>query len=387
MLKMIYYYNNLQTRREDGGLVGIYTGIAEPDAYFFADYIIWPNGAIFNIRTGQYLNTHVIGDGYLSVTLINHFPDHTVKKDVLLHRLVAINFIEKTAEDYYYDRNQVNHISGDKTDCSVENLEFANAKENVRHSIHTGLSHIKSYYDVKSDIIEDFRNGMSVKDVYEKYKHTGIKRATLYNYRIEAIGYVYNKYIEAREEYMDKNIESADENMIYSELVDTDFDVTDNTVKHITKRMGYKSDRIDMTKYYPKINQMLSDGLTPIEIANTLGLKRDSVRKYANRHLGIGFKKDNSEIKAEIKEKLANGISVSDIMKEYGNKVGKSTVEEWRRQIFGVKTDRFISEEIKDALIKDIQSGLPNSELYTKYSDKISPRTIRKYCSKYRKDV
>lgn len=56
-------------------------------------------------------------------------------KSFRVHRLVAIHFVEGRTED----RNQVNHIDGDKSNNRADNLEWATAEENTRHAYETGL--------------------------------------------------------------------------------------------------------------------------------------------------------------------------------------------------------------------------------------------------------
>lgn len=68
--------------------------------------------------------------GYVTVTLCNR----GVHKNKSIHTLVARTFIDNPK-----NLPQVNHIDGDKTNNTVENLEWVTAKENMRHAVQNGL--------------------------------------------------------------------------------------------------------------------------------------------------------------------------------------------------------------------------------------------------------
>jgi uncharacterized protein YerC len=66
-------------------------------------------------------------------SLIDLCKDGKVKKH-LVHRLVAVAFL-----DNIDNKEQVNHINGNKEDNRVENLEWNTRSENQIHSIRLGL--------------------------------------------------------------------------------------------------------------------------------------------------------------------------------------------------------------------------------------------------------
>lgn len=68
--------------------------------------------------------------GYMFVSLTKDGK----QKQHRIHRLVAQAFIPNPQH-----KEQVNHIDGDKTHNTVWNLEWCTCKENINHSIKTGL--------------------------------------------------------------------------------------------------------------------------------------------------------------------------------------------------------------------------------------------------------
>jgi hypothetical protein len=70
-------------------------------------------------------NGSLLSNGYLKTVLTNN----VIKKQFLVHRLVALNFIENPLK-----KKVVNHINGIKTDNRVENLEWCTYFENTKHA-------------------------------------------------------------------------------------------------------------------------------------------------------------------------------------------------------------------------------------------------------------
>ena len=96
---------------------------------------------IGNVRSLSYLGhpgkIHIIKqqhtyDGYCRVPLMRDGKKHCVTT----HILVAKTFIPNP-----YNKQQVNHKDGNKNNNCVDNLEWVTPKENIEHSIKTGLRH------------------------------------------------------------------------------------------------------------------------------------------------------------------------------------------------------------------------------------------------------
>lgn len=86
-------------------------------------YRVSNKGQVFNTKLCRNLALISDTDGYLVVRL------NQPRKLVKVHRLVAKAFISNP-----YNKPQVNHLDGIKTNNCIENLEWCTAQENISHA-------------------------------------------------------------------------------------------------------------------------------------------------------------------------------------------------------------------------------------------------------------
>lgn len=95
------------------------------------NYSIDQKGNIYSNTSHKYMSQRINEDGYKLVSLT---VDMNTTKIFRVHRLVAETFIPNPD-----NKPEVNHIDGDKTNNTVENLEWVTSKENKEHGWETGL--------------------------------------------------------------------------------------------------------------------------------------------------------------------------------------------------------------------------------------------------------
>lgn len=88
----------------------------------FTGYQISNMGRIWSCKTNRLLNPYHNNRGYL---MINIKADDGERKHVLVHRLVALHFIDNPK-----GKPEVNHINHIRDDNRVENLEWVTKSEN-----------------------------------------------------------------------------------------------------------------------------------------------------------------------------------------------------------------------------------------------------------------
>lgn len=98
----------------------------------FPSYEINSLGIIRNRKTGKIKSQYLANGGYYFVTL---HKDNEGGKPRRVHRLIAEAFIPNPE-----GKPCINHINGNRSDYSIENLEWCNHQENMEHAFATGLA-------------------------------------------------------------------------------------------------------------------------------------------------------------------------------------------------------------------------------------------------------
>lgn len=99
------------------------------------------------------LKTKVNRNGYVEVALSKEGKTKTF----LLHRLIAIHFIENSKK-----LPCVNHKNGIKSDNRIENLEWCSASENTRHAYENNLGNFREYVNAGIEAMNKHTQYISV---------------------------------------------------------------------------------------------------------------------------------------------------------------------------------------------------------------------------------
>jgi hypothetical protein len=127
-------------------------------ARFEEKYEITSGGLIWNKQKEKWQNQTQNPNGYMKVQL-NFMGE---KKQLLVHRLVALHFIPNP-----YEHPLVNHIDGDKSNNNCQNLEWIDESGNAQHALKTGLRKGFVSLEVRRELLHRVLKGEQVKDIWE----------------------------------------------------------------------------------------------------------------------------------------------------------------------------------------------------------------------------
>ena len=97
----------------------------------FENYLITLDGKVFSLYTMKFLKSKVTNAGYHQIQLFSGKGNY---KYFSVHRLVAEAYIQNTE-----NKEQVNHMDGNKLNNLMCNLEWMTRSENQQHCSDTGL--------------------------------------------------------------------------------------------------------------------------------------------------------------------------------------------------------------------------------------------------------
>lgn len=92
----------------------------------YSNYRIYPDGRIYSEFINRFITPTFDSKKYLQVTLVNDLGE---RKTIKLHRLIASAFLPNLDE-----KREINHKDFDKTNNSVENLEWCDRSYNVQYN-------------------------------------------------------------------------------------------------------------------------------------------------------------------------------------------------------------------------------------------------------------
>jgi hypothetical protein len=124
----------------------------------FSNYYITPDAELYSTarRSLRKMKPHYDEKvRYYRVHLVN---DDGVGKSLLLHRLVALTYLEKPEGDY-----EVNHIDGDKLNNCLTNLEWVTRSENLKHAYSLNLMTVEGTANPRCILTEE-----QVVEIYSK---------------------------------------------------------------------------------------------------------------------------------------------------------------------------------------------------------------------------
>lgn len=134
----------------------------------YPNYQVSDLGSVRNKLTGKLLRPEN-NRGYLRVVLCK---DGKPKK-FFIHRLVATVFIDNP-----YNKKEVNHINGCKTDNCVDNLEWNTSSENMIHSYRVLKN--KSFGGVPKQPVRCIETGQVFESQSDTARYFGCDRGLIY---------------------------------------------------------------------------------------------------------------------------------------------------------------------------------------------------------------
>lgn len=120
------------------------------------EYEASDSGEIRNILTKKVLSQRKNNRGYHLLDLYKTVEGERVRKTVLVHKIIALTFIEIPEDLKNVYRIQVNHKDGNKSNNNVTNLEWCDQSFNMKEAYKLGLRKYVPY-----EVTDEYRKKMS----------------------------------------------------------------------------------------------------------------------------------------------------------------------------------------------------------------------------------
>lgn len=135
---------------------------------FEGRYAITEDGKVFSFRSQKFLNQKSKNGWYVQVTFIKDGK----RMPFRIHRLVAEAFIKRGET-----QTEVNHKNGIKTDNRVENLEWCNRSQNIKHAFDVLLrKKPEGETHPKSKLLLDLQTGVYYESIQFAARAKGLTR-------------------------------------------------------------------------------------------------------------------------------------------------------------------------------------------------------------------
>jgi NUMOD4 motif/HNH endonuclease len=131
------------------------------------NYEVSDLGRVRNIKTKRILKLQKTKNGYLTTSSLTQKP-------LYVHRLVMISFGENPS-----NKKTINHISGNKTDNNLSNLEWSTHSENTYHAYASGLFKNKTLLGKVSQLSIDGKLINTFHSAFFAGQQTGIANASI----------------------------------------------------------------------------------------------------------------------------------------------------------------------------------------------------------------
>ena len=129
---------------------------------FLEIYDITKEGKCINKQTGHIKKTFISNTGYERVSLWNKGKN----KKYSIHRLVATKYIDNP-NNY----KQINHIDGNKLNNNVDNLEWCDLSQNIKHAYKNNLIKVNTTKVIQySKDMKKIKEWNSIKEVENELK-------------------------------------------------------------------------------------------------------------------------------------------------------------------------------------------------------------------------